>query len=130
MMVIISPRRPVNTVKKLISPRYPMIKIFLKHWTYEKCIEVIFDGIFKNFILPKKPIYNIFNELSKEYDILLKYNLDICNNIMEHSDVLSQAWVEKNIITRIDELREKRRAALVNKQNAGYSPYITQGTYD
>ena len=31
-----------------------MIKIALKHFIYEKCINVLFDGIVSNFIIPYK----------------------------------------------------------------------------
>ncbi len=29
-----------------------MIKIALKHWIYEACIERLFDAVFKNFFMP------------------------------------------------------------------------------
>jgi len=34
--------------------KLPMIKILLKHFIYEKCIDVLFDNIFFNFVVPDK----------------------------------------------------------------------------
>lgn len=33
-----------------------MIKIFLKHLIYEKCIDILFDSIYRNFTIPQKII--------------------------------------------------------------------------
>lgn len=31
-----------------------MIKLFIKHWIFEKCIDVLFDGIIKAFNKPRE----------------------------------------------------------------------------
>jgi len=33
-----------------------MIKILLKHLIYDKCIDVLFDGIYRNFLSPQELI--------------------------------------------------------------------------
>lgn len=36
-------------LKKLAKKLSQVIKIFLKHWIYEKCINILFDALSKNF---------------------------------------------------------------------------------
>ena len=38
-----------------------MIKVALKHWIYEACISVLFDGVFKNF-MKSKGIYDMLHK--------------------------------------------------------------------
>jgi len=48
-----------------------MIKIALKHWIYEVCIEQLFDGISRNFIIPKNMLRTF--QIGEQYEIM-KYS--------------------------------------------------------
>jgi len=51
-----------------------MIKIILKHFIYEKCIDVFFSSVSKNFERP-----NIQHEIEKYFEIL-KFRIFIMEN--------------------------------------------------
>lgn len=54
-----------------------MIKIALKHFIYEVCIDTLFDSLYKNFVLPK---------ITKcPYDSLAKQILAVSTRIREAS---------------------------------------------
>lgn len=79
-----------------------MIKIFLKHLIYEKCIDILFDSIYRNFTIPQK-IINRYIKIKWKLDqqqILESYHgIDIHNE-------LSKA-IQKEINQEI--LKELRR---------------------
>lgn len=63
-----------------------MFRIYLKHFIYEKCIDVLFDGIFNNFIISENKEFKVGDQfesiraLSSNIHTTL-YNCNIMDNM-------------------------------------------------
>lgn len=60
-----------------------MIKVLLKHLIYEKCIDILFDSIFMNFVVPsgetrEKWLENYLINLAKSNDSPFIYDGGTC----------------------------------------------------
>jgi len=67
-----------------------MIKTVLKHWIYEVCIERLFDGIYKNFVLIKQvskfKVGDRFEWLTERCDPKVDYSTTVSGEEIEACD--------------------------------------------
>jgi len=49
-----------------------MFKIFIKHWIFEKCIDVFFDGIAKSFNKPNLKYEKLGIKNERKGDLIIK----------------------------------------------------------
>lgn len=71
-----------------------MIKVALKHWIYEKCINVLFNNIICNFYIPIK---NILHTGDKFHIIISKTGSPY--GLWRFSDVKVVGYTNNNLIT-------------------------------
>ena len=79
-----------------------MINIFIKHWLYEKCINIIFDNIFINFIADPLDIRE------KELEKYLRGGVDFVKNdtILPDGTLNRVMTIDPNYSKALHELKD------------------------
>ncbi len=81
-----------------------MIKILLKHLIYDKCIDVLFDGIYRNFLSPQELINLRIEKIlavSRRISAICAHGVDIEKELMDALEQEIQFEIHRNLLASL-----------------------------